>query len=748
MRPTEDAAPGRGPERPEGAGSGRPEDARRIGAVVDNPRVRALSTGLAGLLGFWFVLQWFWPTSVGLLVEGAVLGGLTALMALGLALIYRSNRIINFAAADLGSPAAVLGVMLITALHWSYWVAIPVALLAALLVGAAVEFLVIRPFFKAPRLILTVVTIGLAQVLGALSILIPQGFDQDIPAQDYPSPFDWAFTVGNHRFTGNHVIAMLAIPAVIAALVFFFRRTSLGIAVRASASSADRAALLGVPVKRMQTTVWMLASLFATLSMLLRAGIIGLPIGRLLGPSILLPALAAAVIGRFERFGTIVVASLAVGMIDVAVFSSTTRASNVAPILFLVILVALLVQRRGAGRVDPGAASTWRAVQEVRRIPRELRRLPEVRLAKIGLGVVLLGFAVAAPALVSHGDLIRLGGIGVFAIVGISLVVLTGWGGEVSLGQVAFLGVGSAVAGGLTQRHDLDLALALVLAGFAGALVAVLIGLPALRVRGMFLAVTTLAFALAASDYLLSLSHFGRYLPAGLVERPPLLGRISVVSEERFYYLIVASLLLAIAAARGIRNSRSGRVLIALRENERAAEAFGVNATRVKLTAFAVSGFLAAWAGALFVHLNRSLGVSPYLPEESLKAFTMVVIGGLGSIPGAVIGAVYVRGLDWFLPRWLPGELAAVAPLLASGLGLILVLLLVRGGLAAALFDLRDNLLRRVAERRGILVPSLLADARPEPAGQDLSAPEPPPRRRARAGAGARAAPQSEGRAR
>lgn len=697
-------------------------DAERAGPVdrfVEDPRVRRFFYAAAAVLGFWFLVQWWWPVSFGQLVEGAVLGGLTALIALGLALIYRANRVVNFAAADLGTPGAVLGVMLITALHWSYWVAIPVALAAGLVVGAAIEFLVIRPFFKAPRLILTVVTIGLAQVLGALSVVIPQGFDQDIPAQDYPSPFDWAFNIGNQRFTGNHVIAMLAIPLVIAALVFFFRSTNLGIAVRASASSADRAVLLGVPVKRMQTTVWMLAAFFATLSMLLRAGIIGLPIGRVLGPGILLPALAAAVIGRFERFTTIVVAALAVGMVDVAVFRSTGDASNVSPILFLVVLGALLIQRRGAGRFDPGQASTWRAVKEIRRIPRELRHLPEVRYGTWALGALFLAFVLTAPLYMSTGDLIRLGAIWVFAIIGISLVVLTGWAGEVSLGQVAFLGIGAAVAGALTQRQDLDLGLALVAAGLAGALVAVLIGLPALRVRGMFLAVTTLAFALTASDYLLSLGHFGDYLPRGLVERPPLLGRISVVSEERFYYLIVASLLLAIVAVRGIRNSRAGRVLVGLRENERGAEAFGVNATRVKLTAFAVSGFLAAWAGALFVHLQRSLGVNAFLPEESLKAFTMVVIGGLGSVTGAIIGAVYLRGLEWFLPRWLPGEIAGIAPLLGTGLGLILVLLLVKGGLAAALFDLRDSLLRRVAARRGILVPSLVADARQEPEAQE-----------------------------
>lgn len=691
--------------------------ASRFDELVGHPRVRQATWAITAVLAFWLVIQWLWPTSLGQLVEGAVLGGLTALIALSLALIYRANRVVNFAAADLGSVPAVFGVMLITAVGFHYFLAIPIALISSLILGALVEFLVIRPFFRAARLILTVVTIGLAQVLGAIGAILPQAFDQDIPAQDYPSPFDWSFTIGNQILTGNHIIAMIAIPAVIAGLILFFRYTDVGIAVRASASSAERASLLGVPVKRMQTTVWMLAALLATLSMLLRAGIIGLPIGRLLGPSILLPALAAAVIGRFERFSWVVIAALGIGMVDVAVFSSTGESQFVAPVLFLIILGALLVQRRSASRLEASQTSTWRAVQEHRPIPRELARLPEVRFTRWGLAAALGGFVLTTPLFMSNGDTIRLAAMMTFAIVGISLVVLTGWAGEVSLGHVAFLGLGAAVAGGITQRglwvfESVDLSIALLLGGLFGAVVAVLIGLPALRVRGMFLAVTTLAFALATSDYFLGQRYFGDVLPTGLVERPALLGRISVTTEPRFYYLTLACLVLVIFAVRGIRRSRTGRALISLRENERAAEAFGINATRVKLTAFAFSGFFAAFAGGLFVHLQRSLGVNPFLPEESLKAFTMVVIGGLGSVPGAIIGATYIRGLEWFLPGWLPSELAFVAPLLGSGLGLILVLLLFKGGLSGALYQVRDDLLRRVAARRGILVPSLVADAR------------------------------------
>jgi branched-chain amino acid transport system permease protein len=633
---------------------GSDEPARRI-SPLDDERVRRVLWTVAGVGAFWLAIQLIWPVPIGTIIEGAVLGGLTALIALGIALSYKANRIVNFAAADLGAPGAVLGVLLITAWGVPFLVAVPTGIVAGLLLGLLVETLVIRRFFKAPRLILTVVTIGVSGIAGAGALFIPRLFDVNIPPQDYPSPLDWSFSIGTTIFRGNHIIAMITIPLVIAGLVFFFRYTSVGIAVRASASSADRAFLLGVPVKRMQTVVWMLVAGFATLAMLLRAGIIGLPIGRLLGPEILLPALAAAVIGRMERFPTIVVAAFATGIVHLAVFRSTREAQFVAPVLFAVLIVALGVQRRFGTRLAAAATSTWKTIYEPRPVPRELRGLPEVVWGKRLLGFVLMALLVSAPLFLSGGDTIRLAGMMIFAMLGISLVILTGWAGEVSLGQVAFLGIGAAVAGGLTQHLEWDLALALLAAGLAGAATAVLIGLPALRVRGMFLAVTTLALALATSDYFLNQRFFGDYLPGGLVERPPFLLRVSVTTDQRMYYLILASLILSILAAKEIRRTRTGRALLGLRENERAAQAFGINAMRVKLSAFALSGFIAAFAGGLFVHLVRSLGVSPFMPGESLKAFIMVMLGGAGVVSGAIIGAFVLGFGEAFGYAYLPG---------------------------------------------------------------------------------------------
>ena len=134
-------------------------------------------------------------------------------------------------------------------------------------------------------------------------------------------------------------------------------------------------------------------------------------------------------------------------------------------------------------------------------------------------------------------------------------------------------------------------------------------------------------------------------------------------------------------------------MLIAIRENERAGEAVGVDSRRTTLFAFACSGFLAAFAGSLFVHQQSGLTIGPYRPEESLSVFTMAVIGGLGSIPGALLGATYVRGVDYyFAQEW---------QILATGVGLLVVLMLLPGGIGGGLADLRDVLLapRRASAR-------------------------------------------------
>jgi branched-chain amino acid transport system permease protein len=686
----------------------QPSAVVRIRGAIADERVADAGRVVLLLAAIAVAQQLLWPAPAGVLVQGVLIGGLTAMIAFGIALIYRANRIVNFAQGDLGAVPTVLAVMLIGSAGLPYLVALPVGLGLALVLGAVVEFVVIRRFINAPRLILTVATLGLAQGMAGLSLVIPTLLHDNFPTvfesesapSRFLSPFDLRVEIEPIIFSANDVLALGGVVVSVAALAIFLRYTRIGTAVRASAESGDRAMLLGIPVKRVQTIVWMVATTLAFLAMFLRAGVIGLPVGQVLGPAILIRALAACVFGRMENLVHIFLAAVGLGVLEQAVQWNAEGTNLLAPILFVVVLGALLLQRRGAqNRTDE--QSTWQTVSDVRGIPAELAKVPEVRWAFLGGRVLLLLVALALPLIVPESRTNLIGVILIFAMLAVSLVVLTGWAGQISLGQVAFLGIGAAIGGAISSRLGWDILIAVLVAGIVGAILAVALGLPALRIRGLLLAVITLALAQAVALWFLNASVM-RWLPQGRIARRPLLGVIPIESEVQFYYFTLVCLLLILAMVRSVRRSRMGRVIVGVRENERGAQAYGVNIVRAKLTAFALSGFIAAVAGAMYVHHQQSLGIQPYATEESLAVFTMVVIGGLGSIPGAIFGAVYVIGARYFLPEQLS--------FFVGGVGLLLVLMALPGGLGQLLYQARDGYLRWVANRHRLIVPSLNAD--------------------------------------
>jgi ABC-type branched-subunit amino acid transport system permease subunit len=645
----------------------------------------------------------------GVVLTGAELGLLSAMIAVGLALTYRANRIINFAQADIGIVPSLLAVLLMLAKGWSIWFALPLGLLAAGVLGALVELLFVRRFFKAPRLILTVATIGIAQILVAVSLFMPGWFGA-LSSSSYDPPFKASFTFGQVTFDGNDVAVFVIVPLVLLALAIFMRSSAIGVGLRGSAESANRALLLGVPVKRLHTVVWVLCSLLAFVGLFLRAGVVGVSIGKVLGPEVLLPALGAAVIGRMERMPTIVSAAVGLGIVGQSVkFAWNQDGYRDAVISLIIVAAELFVRSRGISRVGEGAMSSWQATRETRPIPSELSHVREVRIAQWVLGALVVGGLVAIPVFMGQSRVLLAGTIGIYAMIGISLVVLTGWAGQVSLGQVAVVGIAAATAGSITTRYHWDLSLALLVGGVTGAVAMTVVGLPTLRARGLTFAVTTLALALVTSSYFLNPQFFSSWLPLGRIQRTRVFGTISVESETRYYVLVVVMLAFTLVAVRGLRSTRTGRVLIGSRENEHAAESYGIDARRAVVIAFAVSGFISGVAGALFVHQQRALDLANFQPEAALRVFSMVVVGGLGSMSGAIAGAVYVQGIDWFLPsEW---------SFLATGVGMLLVLMLLPGGLGGAMGDTRDAALRWFARWRGIRVPSLLADTlvRPEP---------------------------------
>ena len=463
----------------------------------------------------------------------------------------------------------------------------------------------------------------------------------------------------------------------------------------------------------------MLAATLSAAGIFLRVPLTGLPLDGFVGLQVIILGLAAAAIARFESLPMALIAGIFVGIIEQVVYFGTRRAAAPSAVMLVVIILALLVQRGELSRAADIGASTWQSVKDFRGIPTELRSLPEVRRVLAIIGLVVLALVVTAPFLLGADQAPEATLMVIYAIIGVSLVVLTGFAGQISLGQYAVAGVGAAVAGGVAANQNWDFFAALFVAGLAGAVVAVLVGLPALRIQGLFLAVTTLAFAFFVES-MLNREFFGWLLPeqGKLINRPNLWNRFNMEEESdvlgvhftsnaKYYYLCLGVLLLVLAMARSLRKNRTGRLLIGVRDNGRLMQAYGVNLTRTRLAAFAISGFMAGLAGGLLAFQNRFIADNAFTPDKSIQIFVMTVIGGIGSLPGAMLGAVFVLGVP-LMPILRDIDQIQI---LTSGLGLLVILLFLPGGLAEGIYRVRDNWLRRIAARRSIHVPSLVADS-------------------------------------
>jgi branched-chain amino acid transport system permease protein len=644
----------------------------------------------------------------GIVALGIVHGTVTALGAMGIILVYRANRFINFAHGALGSFVGVLAIGMVLQHGVSYWVALPAAVLVGAILGGLIEFLVIRRFQNASRLVLTVASIGLAQLLGGLELIGAKAINFVSLVGGFNAPLNVHFRLDVHDFQGDELLIVAIVPAVIAALAWFLLKTDAGIGVRAAAENVDRALLLGIPVRRLSTIVWLIAGGLASLTYMLQASFSGVKPGVAAnGPTVLLPLLAAAVVARMESLPVAFGAGVGLGIMEeVARWNSASTPSVVYVVYLVVIIGALVLQRGKLSRAQEGAGSSWSTTGIIKPVPAELRSLPEVRWGKAGI-LALVGLAfVFIPKGWSPSSQLLAGFAIVWAMIAVSLVVLTGWGGHISLGQFGIAGVSGMVSANLIANNNLDLFAVITVAGAVGALVALVVGIPALRIRGLFLAVTTLAFAIALDSYFLNQNTFPEFIQTS-VKRGLLWERFNLADNYDMYLLCLAFLALSILASLGVRKSRSGRVLIATRDNQRAADAASVPTTSVKLSGFLLAGTIAGLAGALQVILIQGLSVGTFNPADSITVFSTAVIGGLGSITGALMGVLLFKYLETL--TWL-GDLR----LALNGAGLLLVLYLLPGGLGQLLFAVRDRVLRRIADRRGILVPSLVADKRVE----------------------------------
>ncbi|HET6954592.1 MAG TPA: branched-chain amino acid ABC transporter permease/ATP-binding protein [Acidimicrobiales bacterium] len=628
-------------------------------------------------------------------------GGVYAALALALVLTYRSSGVVNFATGAIALYGAYTyawlrdGKLLVLVPGLPTEVDLggtlgfaPAALLAlaiTALFGALLYAVVFRPLREAPPLARAVASLGVLVVIQ--SLMANRIGTQAVSVSAIFPAERWelgSLTVLSDRF--YLAVSVVALTLVITAV---YRWTRFGLVTRAAAESQTGAFVSGASPDRVALSNWMISAAVAG-----AAGILIAPLSPLTPITYTLfvvPALAAAVVGGFQHLVPTVAAGLAIGMFQSEAISLAgdhswmpqTGSSELVPLV--VILVALLV----TGQAMPVRGSLLR--HPLGRAPRP-RSLLVPTVAGFGVGLVAL--------LVTDGTW-RSAVIGTFiaAIIGLSLVVVTGYGGQVSLAQLALAGAGAFTLSGLTESWGVPFPFAPLLAALAATVLGVVVGLPALRLRGLTLGVVTLALAYAIEAVWFRNTQIVSSDGASVIQ-PELLGLDLSVGTGRAFPRIEFGLLclvVLVGVAWGVarlRTSALGSAMLAVRANERSAAGIGVNVVRVKVLSFALASFIAGLGGSLLAYRRSVVTFDSFTAFGGLTLLSTAYLAGITSVYGGILAGVLASGGIVFiaLDRWVNlGEWFSVI----SGVALIATVIGHPEGLATVGHRLADRLARR-----------------------------------------------------
>ncbi len=636
------------------------------------------------MLDFSFELFGIGATSQ-LLFNGITNGMVFGLLAMGVVLIYRSTKVINFAVANMGLPTSVLMALLV--LNWDvpYWIALFIALVLGTALAMLIELLVITRLFAAPRVILLVATIGIAQLMQALVQALPDITTEGRPRFPVPVGGSWDDVAGL-RMTGPEVTILVVVPVVAAILGYVMNRTTFGKTVQASATNPNLARTLGISPQLVSTAVWSISGFLATLSIILLSGSTGALTGfNAIGPTTLVRALAAAVLAKMVSFPRALLAGIGIGVAQSVVqFNFLNQAGLVDFLLFIAVVIAVYFQGR-----EESEKATFSFAPKVKPIPERLASRWWIRnMSTLAIAVIAVLAALVPVLVTANSKLLTYSAILAFGMCALSVTVITGWSGQLSLGQMALAGLGGFGAAAF-QRAGVPFVLALVGGAFIGAAAATLVGLGALRVKGLFLAVSTFALGLAAEEFIYKRDFVSDGNRSTVpFDRGSFFG-IDLADERSYYWFSLVALLLVMVLVSRIRRSGIGRTTIAVRDNPDTSAAYTVSALRTRLTTFAFAGALAGLGGGFLGATVQRIPLSGqlFVSFQSLRVVSMAVIGGLGTLFGPVLGAFWVEGLSAIFSG---NELI---PLFTSSIGLLILLLYFPGGLVQIGFALRDGLL-------------------------------------------------------
>jgi branched-chain amino acid transport system permease protein len=629
-------------------------------------------------------------------------GALIAGIALGVVLFYRGSGVINLAT---GAIAMLAG--------YSFWSlrtgtfgadlptapALAITLVVIVVFGVLMELLAFRPLQAASPLAKLAASLGVLLTLQAAMLL---SFGTASKPQPAVLPSDLVEVLGVSVPVDRFILTGIVVVAagVLAAL---YRWSRFGLATRAASENEVSAMLAGLSPGQLSMANTLLACLVAGGLGVLAASITQLNSQTL--PLQIVPALAAALLARFTSFGIACAAGLAIGMTENVLYYfqiqnwfPTDHGAALPGVQQLFVFVVIVIALFWRGASLPGRGELIE-----KRLPAVPRPERLVRTASIGTAVCAVALVVL-PWDFRQALIVSLLG----ALICLSLVVITGFVGQISVVQLALAGVAGFTVSHMSVDHGIEFPLGPLIGIAVATLLGLVIGVSALRVRGVSLAVVTLAAAVAIEQFVFVNSTLGGGSAASPVPSPHVFGfNFGFDSSFRglddslpspvFGWVTLGCLLLLCLLVAGVRRSSFGRRMLAVRSNERAAAAAGVNVTAVKLAAFALAAFIAGVAGVLYSYNFGSVSAVRFGALAALGLIAFAYVGGITMISGAIFaGLISTQGLfPYALDKWL--GVSGNWALLFAGVALIVTLIMNPEGVAGAQYKKKVQRKRRLA---------------------------------------------------
>lgn len=572
-------------------------------------------------------------------IIGIFTGAAYAIAASGLVLTYSTTRIFNVAHGALAMVLSFVYWDISVRQGWPVWLSLAVVLLVlAPAFGVFIDRVLVRNLGNAPVSVSLVVTVGILVLLIGLATKVWAPIAQGRALSPF---FDGPpITVTSDIVVTKHALVTMAVSAVVAAALYvLLTRTRIGTAMRASVDNPDLLRLYGGRPQLASSLAWAIGTSLAALAGILLAPVVGLDYYQL--TLLVVSAYAAAMLGKLTSLPLTYVGAMGLGILQsyaIGYLNKIPGSENfpglpaVMPTLFLFAILVLLPQAPlRIGQVKGIVAA------------------PVPTLGRSGAwGVGLIGVVVLMALGMKDSNLLLIGTAIAYGIIMLSLVLLTGYGGYLSLAQLTFAGVGAVAYSKLDQPNLFGLLVAALIAAAAGALVAI----PVLRLTGLYLALATLAFAQLA-DKLLFQTDFSYTIGNTLAARRLTLPGLSFESTGAFVVLMAVVFVAIAMMVIAIRRGRLGRVLIAMRDSQAACGTLGLDLRWMRVGLFAGSAGIAGVGGALLAGLRGSTVADDWMYFHGLVLVLAVVVWGVTSISGVVLGALFLMALNF-----QPGVLA------------------------------------------------------------------------------------------